>query len=195
MIEQKLHSDILDLENTISKKETLSLQIIHLALGFGMLIFLALTLFMNSLELPEQQIADTGFLNILTLVHFLFALVFIPLSGKVFESFFSENWWSKIFSRQLKPQLAKINNTGQKVMLILRSAYILRLAMLEFVAFFGIMVCFLGVMSGILVEYPIYWINLFSAAYFLGFIWINFPTREKVLEIIRSRFGDYKIIT
>ena len=150
---------------------------------------------MNSLDLREQLMPDTGFLNILTMVHFLFALIFIPLSGKVFESFFSENWWSKIFSRQLKPQLAKITDTGQKLMVILRTAYILRLAMLEFVAFFGIMVCFLGVISGTLSDYPIYWINLFSAIFFLGFIWINFPRREKVLDIIRSRFGDYQVIS
>ncbi len=195
VMEQNLHLDNLNLEQTISKKDILVLQIIYLALGLGVLIFLTLTLFMNSLDLQEQQMADTGFLNILTMVHFLFALIFIPLSGKVFESFFSENWWSKIFSRQLKPQLAKITDIGQKIMLILRTAYILRLAMLEFVAFFGIMVCFLGVISGTLAEYPIYWINLFSAAFFLGFIWLNFPTREKVLDIIRSRFGDYQVIS
>ena len=194
-MEQNLHLDNLNLEQTISKKDILVLQIIHLGLGLGVLIFLALTVFMNSLDLQEQQMADTGFLNILTLLHFLFAIIFIPLSGKVFESFFSENWWSKIFSRQLKPQLAKTSDTGQKVMIILRTAYILRLAMLEFVAFFGIMVCFLGVISGTLSDYPIYWINLFSAIFFLGFIWINFPRREKVLEIIRSRFGDYQVIS
>jgi hypothetical protein len=63
-MEQNLHLDNLNLEQTISKKDILVLQIIYLALGLGVLIFLALTLIMNSLDLQEQQMADVGFLNI-----------------------------------------------------------------------------------------------------------------------------------
>ena len=54
---------------------------------------------------------------------------------------------------------------------------------------------FQAVLSGIIKQYPVYWINLFSAVLFLGFIWLNFPLRERVMEIIRNRFGDYKIVS
>jgi hypothetical protein len=59
----------------------------------------------------------------------------------------------------------------------------------------GMKICFQAVLSGIIKQYPVCCINIYSALFFLGFIWLNFPSREKVLEIIRSRFGDYKIIS
>jgi hypothetical protein len=62
----------------------------------------------------------------------------------------------------------------------LRSAIILRLALFEGAAFFGITVCILAMMNGVLDAEPVYWLNLGSLLVFTAFAVQTFPTKERL---------------
>ena len=68
----------------------------------------------------------------------------------------------------------------------LRGAWILRLALLEGSALFGIVVCLIGALDGTLREQPVFWLNAIPAILFLVFAAATFPTRDRLLERLRE---------
>ena len=65
----------------------------------------------------------------------------------------------------------------------IRKATIVRLALMEGGALYGLVVCTLAVMNGTMHEYPVFWINLAGAVAMLLSISWNFPTRERVIKV------------
>lgn len=68
----------------------------------------------------------------------------------------------------------------------LRSALVLRLALLEGPALFGLVICLLAGISGALRATPLYWLNALSAVAFIGYGVLSFPTVER-LEALGER--------
>ena len=66
-------------------------------------------------------------------------------------------------------------------------ASIIRLAMMEAPALFGIVICLLAVFGEGLDDQPVYWLNLASVVLFLFYLAASFPTRERVLELLRRK--------
>ncbi len=71
----------------------------------------------------------------------------------------------------------------------LRKATLVRLALLEGPALFGLVVCLLAALGGTLREAPIYGLNAVSALAFLAFAALSFPTRERVESSLTEHFG------
>ena len=69
----------------------------------------------------------------------------------------------------------------------MRQAEIVRLALWEGPATLGLVVCFLGALSGDLAAQPLYWLNASTAALFLWNAWSLFPTVERLRGLIRGR--------
>ncbi len=63
-------------------------------------------------------------------------------------------------------------------------AYIVRLAMMEAVALFGLIVCFVALSQGTLQHQPLYWLNAASSAIFVGFLAATFPSDTRVAETL-----------
>jgi hypothetical protein len=62
----------------------------------------------------------------------------------------------------------------------LRSAIIPRLALFEGAAFFGITVCILAMLNGVLDAEPAFWLNLGPLLVFTAFGMQTFPTKERL---------------
>ena len=69
----------------------------------------------------------------------------------------------------------------------LRGAAILRLAMLEGCALFGVVICLLGVVLEAATQHPWIWANAASAALFLIFAVLTFPTAERLASELTGR--------
>jgi hypothetical protein len=76
-----------------------------------------------------------------------------------------------------------------QALLLLRTAIIVRLAVLEGAAIFGLSVCVIGVTGGVMESEPLYWLNLGSGVLLIAFGVITFPSREGLLEILDAHFN------
>lgn len=78
---------------------------------------------------------------------------------------------------------------GAESLAALRKATLVRLALLEGPALFGLVICLLAALGGTLRETPVYWLNAASALAFLAFAALSFPTRERVEASLAEHFG------
>jgi len=69
---------------------------------------------------------------------------------------------------------------------IYRTIMILRLAMLDSVAFLGLFILFYSVLNKMIYFYPIYWIALIPSVILFFFVYIYFPTKEKIVFYIEK---------
>jgi len=91
--------------------------------------------------------------------------------------------FQRIFSSEILMTLPDANPETLASLAVgkLRSAMILRLALFEGAAFFGITVCILAMINGVLDAEPAYWLNLGSLAIFAAFGILTFPTKERLI--------------
>jgi hypothetical protein len=72
----------------------------------------------------------------------------------------------------------------------LRTAIIVRLAIMEGAAFFGLVVCVIGATGGALAAEPKYWVNLASTCVLALFAITTFPAKERWTSWFQERFVD-----
>jgi hypothetical protein len=81
------------------------------------------------------------------------------------------------------------SSAAERILAQIRTAFILRLALLQGPALFGLVICLLGSKDGTLREKPIFWLNGLSAALFLAYSLATFPTRDRAMEMFRDFAG------
>jgi hypothetical protein len=94
---------------------------------------------------------------------------------------------SLIFRMRLTSAARDIRVPNAMLPAVIRSALILRVALLEGGAMFGLVVCLIAVMSGVMQTNLAYWINLIGVLAMLAVVSQGFPTRDRILDIHRSR--------
>lgn len=80
--------------------------------------------------------------------------------------------------------------TGEAVDAMIRDvqrATITRAAIFDGAAFFGLVVCIVGMMQGVVFVHPVYLLNALPAFLQLAFLAITFPTRDKIVGLMRRR--------
>jgi len=156
-----------------SEQDVRSIQIVCAALASGVILFvfvvLAAYFVIPAGELPR----DVQFYWLLTSVQLVMSGSLLVLSSAVFNRL-----------------LDRIRDAPDQAFSLLRSALIVRLAMLEAGALYGIVVCLLAVLDGTMKEHPVFWINLAGAVGMLLFLSWSFPTKERQSEWIESRILD-----
>ena len=167
-----------EFEQLLTDETLRSMAIMQAALGSGVVMFMFIVIAMYFTY--ESGNGDTGMIWILTLVHFVLAVNMIFLS-----------FW--IYKRRLTAEaVKKLSTTGTidaaACLSALRTAIIIRLALLEGAAFYGLVACIVAVMGGSMQENPIYWINLGSAFVMLFFVVWLFPSRERLIEFYQNDF-------
>jgi hypothetical protein len=168
-----------EFRNSLAPEFVRSLAIVQGAIGGGILVFALVVLWMSTTSSPgpvESSPVLALLMQILTLAHLVVAIVLFPLAHI-------------IFARILSPErLRKAAQSGPgSVLSLMRTAIVVRLALYEAVAFFGLMVCLVGAIRGILAVEPIYWVNGISAAVMLLFIVRTFPTKERLVALYEER--------
>jgi len=156
--------------NRPSDLEIRSIQIIYAALASGVVVFILVVLAVYFVVPVGEQRPDLDFYWMLTGIQFLISASMFVLSSAVF-----------------KRRLDRIRDDPGQAFSLLRLALIVRLAMLEAGALYGIVVCLLAVFDGVMKEHPVLWINLAGSAGMLLFISWSIPTEERLTEWIESR--------
>lgn len=170
-------------ENALTPNSLQVTRLIQLALMTGVSIFALCVVViyrMNPDLRADAHDADT--LSTLTILHL--ALLFGALGASRFLPM-------RIFSPQaLSAQSSKLDSQALAALCVTqqRTAIIVRLAVLEGAAFFGLAVCAIGVMNGTVHGSPHYWINLLSAVLFLFYGVTTFPTRDRLVSWFERRF-------
>jgi hypothetical protein len=170
-----------DLRVAVSPAAVRVLQIQHLAIAAGAAFFaviiaiLYLHLQPASPPSPEKAAESVELLNLLSLIHGGMALTMM-ITGQV------------VFGMMTgKGRLRSLDAVGALSMA--RNGMIVRLAMFESAAFFGLVICLLAVLNRVVAEHPLYWLNGLSLAAMLGLVALTFPTQEGLLAFLETRLG------
>lgn len=177
----------------LSQNQVLVFQVMSLAMGAGILVFLLIVLhvyFFNLTDTEPQEPPDSSVLKILTVVHILEAGIAYIVGFILYRHVVSRR---RLLKHAILPLSRGMNQRGSlegNCAAAMFSGTVLRLAMYEGTALFGLVICLTGSLDGTLQHYPLYWLNLFSLVFMILFILITFPTRQKLEDIFRARFGD-----
>ena len=164
-----------------------SLQIVQLAMASGVLILAGAVLVLHltgasrsaAPALPERDLVWP-----LTLAHAAAALGLWALALLIPALFLRPARLFRSGPSSVRPS-SDIPGRERRCLDAFRGAFILRVALLEAPALFGLVLCLLASMSGRLEEQPAYWLNGLSAVVFLLFVAVSFPTRHRVMEWFR----------
>lgn len=170
-------------ESALTPAHVMTSQVIQGAMISGVLTFTLAVAFMytrSGMLMPGATDLET--IRTLTIVHLIFLVVNLGLSF-----FFTQ----RLFSPEgMKDALASDDPdaAAQRCVMQQRTALIARLAVLEGSAFFGLAVCMIGAMNGVLHETPAYWINLLSPFLLISYGIATFPSRERLVAWFEERF-------
>jgi len=171
-------STVHDLQNALTPEYVQILRVIYVAIVSGALFFLTVVLFISGVR-GDGIPGDVEVVRLLSIVHLGFGLSVYGAATYLYESKFRIS-----AAVQSGPQLV------ETFLGALRTASIIRLAMFEGVAFFGLVVCLVAAQAGILQGNPEYWLNALSAVILAGLAATTFPTTKRVEAIFREKVLD-----
>jgi len=153
-----------------------ALQIIYLAIALGVALFalVVVALYWWQTEAVAPTVIQASVVQLLTLVHVFTAATVYLFAGPLV--------YRKVLGTEAS---GEGSGEGGDVLRRIRTAEIVRLALIEGVAMVGLVACLLGVLFGVLREAPVYWLNLFSTFVLLGFVGRNLPTAERLEAVFR----------
>ncbi|MGH1362804.1 MAG: hypothetical protein ACRBF0_04550 [Calditrichia bacterium] len=160
----------------VDNNQLKTLQIIYLALAMGVSLFLFVIYFLST-QGGDLPAAEQSSVPTMTIVHFIVLISAIFLSKLIYEKMYSNI-------------PANVMSTPQIIWQKMKTAHIVRLAILEAPVFLGLVTCLIGVQDGFIPEEPIYWINLTSLVVFLAFIALSFPNHDRIIQEFRYRFRN-----
>lgn len=176
-----------DFQKLITPEYIRILQVIHGALAMGPVVFLVavISTYSNALKQPAPDEVES--VMWMSAVHVLFASIVYPLAQYLFDVRFRKEKREQ-FLEQANAMLSPgLHSGAEKYLSMLRTAMIIRLALIEGVAFFGLTICVVAATDGLLREQPVYWLNSLSSLVMIGFVLVNFPTREHIELFCQER--------
>jgi len=175
-----------ELEAKISETQIRVMQIMYIAMGVTQAAMITVVAVFYKIgktrPLPEEPI------NTLSLKYMMLALVFAALL----------EYGLFIILPKLRLAMAGATfiagnqqNTIDKIPLLLsayRSITIIRLALLEGVALFGIVILLLAVTQFTIYSQSAYWLCLTPSVILFAYLYLFFPTRDRVIFYIENNF-------
>ncbi|MFZ4622557.1 MAG: hypothetical protein ACOYNS_18475, partial [Bacteroidota bacterium] len=149
-------------------------QIIHGALMAGATMFLLVILMLHFQSHPSET-TDLETVNMLSIVHAVFALSAFGASRLIFGRMFSE----QTIINSPEPYSAVLG--------MMRGALLVRMAVLEGAAFFGLVVCIVAVTGGITQTEPVYFLNTASYILFIFTGLMTYPTKDSLTDLFRTQ--------
>ncbi|UCF63642.1 MAG: hypothetical protein JSW33_13935 [bacterium] len=180
-----------EFKKMLTPRNLKEIQIIYFALGTGVVIFMLVLIFTYFLVSEFVSGTDDNLIFMLTLIHLLFLLTGIPLSKFLFKKILNSAGVSTILTPAVvRKTKDSVDRSSWSLWNRIRLAHILRLALFESIAVFGLIICTLATFSGVIKAYPIYWINLVSSFLFIMFLINNFPNAEKLQRFFMEYIQD-----
>lgn len=180
-----------ELENKLPAQEIRISQIISLAMMAGVLIFSMIILYMYSVMNSQDVYLNPG-TNISSLL--IKVLIIIGLINYSLLYFIPKFVFSpKAIKNKLSiPAITKqgdpLPDSISKLIYLHRTYMLIQIAILEFVALFGLVVLFLSIQEGLIYSNNNYWLLFIPAIIMILFIIKNFPTKQKIADQIEENF-------
>jgi hypothetical protein len=168
---------LMDFRQAITGDYLKSLQIFYFSLGLGVLVFFFVTLFVYIQTSSLMLMANEELVKMLTVVHVVYALLGYMVAAFLYERF--------IGRKQAENAGA---DDAELLLNAVRLASVVRLTVVEGVAFFGLVLLFIAAQAGVLHQNPVYWLNLFSSCILMTFVFWDFPSRQRLEELCERRF-------
>jgi len=166
-----------EFERVLTPEVVRVFQIIQSALLGGATMFALVVLLLHSQHTANGS-GDVEVVNILSIINALFAIGVFGISRMLFERMFAD--------QQLNNSISSSAASYEQSLATIRAAIIIRMALLEGAAFFGLVVCMIAVTGGITQQKPEYLFNMASYLLFM-LIGINtFPTKNALQDIFRK---------
>jgi F0F1-type ATP synthase membrane subunit c/vacuolar-type H+-ATPase subunit K len=170
-------------EAALTPAQVMTSQMVQGAMMMGVVVFTIVVAFLYA-QAPFVEPAETeaGTVRLLTIVH----LGLLAVNAGV--GFFLAQ---RVFSPAAMNEGAGLSDAravAEKAVQQQRAAMIIRMALLEGSAFFGLVVCMIGTTSGVFHASPEYWINLLSPFMLVAFGIATFPTKERLVSWFEERF-------
>lgn len=156
------------------------IQIVHLAIPAGALLFAVVTLALSTTRTAPQEASGIELVGTLSLVHAFVFLSTFPLALLLPRSLVARGL------QQVREAERDEAQAGQRALNVLRAASIVRLALLEGAALLGVIVCLLGGLRGVDDRQPLVWLNLASTGVLLVVAALTFPSRGRLEELFRE---------
>jgi hypothetical protein len=165
--------------------------IIQVALVLGSLSFLMVVLLLTFTG--RQQPANPGLLDMLTtftIANLIAFVVFAGIGNLLYRSRLRPARLQSEFEGESPDRRGNLVGGAlvDKVIGIIRSAMILRTALLEAAAFLGLMVLMFAATEGVLLSTQWLWLNLIPVAGLCIFVASTFPTAGRLQHIYETHF-------
>lgn len=181
-----------EFRKALTRENVMVLQLIYLAIGGGILAFLiAISVIGAGADGSGPMVEDpVPMLTWLTVGHVAIAIVVYGVAAWLFRSRFSASQLEALGKGELvKAGGESTAEPALKALLQMRTALILRLALYEGVAMFGLVVLLLAVINRALEGTPWLWVNILSTAILAGLIAITFPTPDRLETLFRTHIA------
>ena len=166
-----------EFEKSLGPETLRGSQIIHIALAFGVTIFFVVVLVLYSFGSPQSE-PDEGLIRMLCMALMVMAISAYGVAFLRYKKVITKISFSEPF---VSTEGRVYKNVGDIFVVRLRTAQIIRLALFEGVAFFGLVICILSVQNGLLYEQPIYWAAALPALVVVLLVAQTFPTKERMV--------------
>ena len=151
-------------------------QIIHIALAIGVTLFFGVVVFLYYNGTSDAE-AEEDVIQVLCLVLIVLGMTAYGAAMFVYKKMFA----AKSLEEPLTtPDGKSIGNAADIFVARLRSAQIVRLALFQGVAFFGLVICQLSVLNGLMHASPVYWAAALPTLFVILLVALTFPTKEKL---------------
>lgn len=154
------------------------MQILHLSLGFAVVPLSIMIPALAGTSMPSSDDFDT--IQLLSIVH---AVVF--MSSMLAAGFISTRMMQSSTQRLQTATNDERDAAWTTWLDAYKQSHIIGLTLREGPAMLGLVTLLLASVNGVLWEYPLFWLNFISSAFFLLYIGLSFPSAEKILSAAR----------
>lgn len=179
-----------DFKQALTQEQIRTLQIIFSMMAAGVLLFAFIVLLAHLYR--ASMFSDPSWIqgmNVMSIVNAAVAIIAFASGKLVADKQFSDSNLAKAVAKNYTNREGNSMNLteAQKCVMIIRIAFIIRIATMEQAAFFGLIATLVAITNGVGIVEPIYFLNAVSALPVLIYIAINFPSSERLEEIFITK--------
>ncbi len=175
-----------DIQVSLTPNVVRTFQIIYFAIISGATIFFFMIIFMFATVAPSKEIQNLNQETItnFSIIHAMLFISCLAISDFIYRQLLLE---PKVESMLKNMRSIEASTIAASYIGIIRIAKIVRIAIIEVPVFFGLVTCFMAVINNILQENSYYWLNALSYFIFVYLLAKDFPTKDRLLQIFKTR--------
>jgi len=188
-MEEYLSLNRSELQIKLPDQEVRISQVICLAMMAGVIVFSVIILYMHSVMNtedyyfnPENSISPLLAKLLIIIGLIMYSLIYIIPKFLFNPEGIKNRLSGYVVTNQGDPQTDSIS----KLIYLHRTYMLIQIAVLEFVALFGLVILFLSIQEGVIYANSDYWLLLTPLVIMILFIIKNFPTKQKMAEQIEN---------